>query len=169
MTDPLLTDTEAVALVTALRDSGTTVATAESLTAGLLSATIAGVSGASAVLRGGLVVYATELKHELAAVPATVLASHGPVSAETAAALARGARVRCGADWGVGLTGVAGPGSQDGRPPGLVFCGVAHDERVHIERWQLKGDRWGIRSGAVRAAISALLAQLGTNPPPSAL
>ena len=86
------------ALVATLKARGWTLATAESLTAGLVAATIADVPGASAVLRGGLVVYATDLKHVLADVPQNVLDLHGAVSAETARALATGAAARCRAD-----------------------------------------------------------------------
>ena len=69
--------------------------------------------------------YATELKTALAGVPAELLAAHGPVSPETAAALADGVRERCGADWGIGLTGVAGPDPVDGHEPGRVYLGIA--------------------------------------------
>ncbi|MBF6181521.1 CinA family protein [Nocardia otitidiscaviarum] len=144
-------------LVRALRAAGQTVATAESLTAGLLAATIAGVPGASAVLRGGLVVYATDLKATLAGVSADTLDTDGPVAASTAEQLAVGARIRCGADWGVGLTGVAGPEPQDGRPVGTVFLGLAGPEGTEVIRLKLSGDRWTIRVTAVRAAITELL------------
>ena len=88
-------------VITSLIDAGQTVATCESLTAGLLAATLADVPGASAALRGGLVTYATDLKHTLARVPQEVLAVHGPVARETAIAMADGVRDVCGADWGV--------------------------------------------------------------------
>src|SRR3954453_11190460 len=109
----------------ALLARGETVAAAESLTAGLFCATLATVPGASATLRGGVVVYATELKTALAGVPAELLAAHGPVSPQTAAALADGVRARCAASWGIGLTGVAGPDPVDGHGPGRVYLGVA--------------------------------------------
>lgn len=105
-------------------DAGLTVATAESLTAGLVAATVAAVPGASVVLRGGLVVYATELKHDLAGVDAALLAARGPVDPVVVGQLARGAARRCGADVGVGVTGVAGPEPQDGHPVGEVWIGV---------------------------------------------
>lgn len=147
----------AVDAVAALRSRGWTLATAESLTAGLLAATVAEVPGASAVLRGGLIVYATDLKHELAGVPSDLLARHGAVSAETARALASGAAVRCGADIGVGLTGVAGPDRQEGQPAGTVHLGLCVPGS---EAWsvvlRLDGDRDRIR----RAAVDAALAQI---------
>src|SRR3954449_849531 len=120
----------AVRLHRALLGRGETVAAAESLTAGLFCATLASVPGASATLRGGAVVYATELKTVLAGVPADLLAAHGPGSPETAGALAEGIRARCGATWGVGLTGVAGPDPVDGHGPGRVYLGLADASRT---------------------------------------
>jgi PncC family amidohydrolase len=112
-------------IIEALIRRGETVAAAESLTAGLVCATLADVPGASAALRGGLVVYATDLKTGLAGVDPVLLAEHGAVHPEVAAQLAEGARARCGATWGLGLTGVAGPDPQDGRPVGTVHIAVA--------------------------------------------
>lgn len=115
--------TDAAAVVAVLAARGETVATCESLTAGLVAATLADVPGASAVLRGGLVTYATELKHVLAGVPREVLAP-GVVRREVALAMARGARERCSADWGVATTGVAGPGPADGVSAGTAWLAV---------------------------------------------
>lgn len=145
----------------ALLARGETVAAAESLTAGLFCATLATVPGASATLRGGAVVYATDLKATLAGVPEELLAAHGPVSPETAAALAEGIRLRCTATWGVGLTGVAGPDPVDGHGPGRVYLGVADGDRSDVVRLDLPGSRQQVREGAVAAAIEALLARLG--------
>ncbi|MFF0814112.1 CinA family protein [Rhodococcus sp. NPDC003318] len=159
-TDPLVAGTPAVELVAELTARGQTVATAESLTAGLLSATIAGVPGASAVLRGGLIAYATELKAELAGVDRDTLAADGPVAATTAAELAAGAASRCGADWGIGLTGVAGPDPQDGKPVGTVFLAVAGPDGVHTRQLVVSGSRWQIRRDAVVEAVSDLLGRV---------
>jgi nicotinamide-nucleotide amidase len=145
----------------ALLARGETVAAAESLTAGLFCATLASVPGASATLRGGAVVYATDLKAVLAGVPRDLLAEKGPVSPETAAALAEGIRQRCAATWGVGLTGVAGPDPVDGHAPGLVYVGLAGSGRTDVLPFRLRGDRQAIRSGAVAAALDALLDRLG--------
>jgi nicotinamide-nucleotide amidase len=112
-------------VVAALAARGETLAVAESLTAGLLAATIVEVPGASAVFRGGLIVYATDLKASLAGVDATLLAERGPVDGKVASELARGARDRCGADWGLATTGVAGPTEQDGKAVGTVFVGLS--------------------------------------------
>lgn len=144
--------------VGALRSRGWTLATAESLTAGLLAATIAEVPGASAVLRGGVIVYATDLKHALADVPEDILALHGAVSAETARSLATGAARRCGADVGVGLTGVAGPDRQEGHPAGTVHLGLVAPGR---EAWSvpllLAGDRETIRRAACETALEQII------------
>jgi nicotinamide-nucleotide amidase len=144
----------------ALLGRGETVAAAESLTAGLFCATLATVPGASATLRGGAVVYATELKAVLAGVPADLLREHGPVSPETAAALAEGIRVRCGATWGVGLTGVAGPDPVDGHEPGRVYLGLADGRMTDVVRLDLDGDRQAVREGSVAAAFEGLLTRL---------
>jgi nicotinamide-nucleotide amidase len=144
----------------ALLTRGATVAAAESLTAGLLCATLATVPGASATLRGGAVVYATDLKTTLAGVPADLLAAHGPVSPETAAALAEGIRTVCSASFGIGLTGVAGPNPVDGHGPGTVFLGVSDGQRTDVARLDLPGDRPAVRAGAVTGAFTALLDRL---------
>ncbi|KIA65215.1 competence protein [Nocardia vulneris] len=155
--DPLIAGAPAVDLVRTLTAAGQTVATAESLTAGLVAATIAGVPGASAVLRGGLVVYATDLKHSLGGVSDEVLETEGPVAASTAEQLAVGARTRCGADWGVALTGVAGPDPQDGHAVGTVFLGLAGPGHTEVMRWKLRGERWTIRLEATHIALRELL------------
>jgi nicotinamide-nucleotide amidase len=154
--------TDAAARVhAALRARGETVAAAESLTAGLFCATLASVPGASATLRGGAVVYATDLKAVLAGVPEDLLAAHGPVSPQTAAALAEGIRARCAATWGIGLTGVAGPEPVDGHGPGRVYLGIADGRRTDVAELDLPGDRQQVRAGAVAAACEGLLARLG--------
>src|SRR5690606_19869585 len=107
-----------------LTEVGQTVAAAESLSAGLVGATFAEVPGSSAVLRGGLVVSAAALKRVRAVVSRGLLAAYGPVHRDVAARVGGGARLRCETDWGLGLTGVAGPGSQDGVRPGIVHVAV---------------------------------------------
>lgn len=167
-------------IVEALTAAGETVAFCESLTAGLATAALAKVPGASAVLRGGLVTYSTDLKHTLAGVPRELLASHGPVAAETAEAMAVGARSACGSDWAVSLTGVAGPQEQDGHPVGEAFIGIARPDgsttSVHAvsrsgSRYSLSphasepvpvllGDRDEIRRAAVESALEHLLTEM---------
>lgn len=137
-----------------------TVAVAESLTGGLLAAALSETPGASATLRGGLVVYATDLKASLAGVPDALLAEHGPVHPEVARALADGARSACAADWGVGVTGVAGPESQGGQPVGTLWVGVSQQGSSWVTPAQLTGSRAEIRAAAVRVALEALAGRL---------
>jgi nicotinamide-nucleotide amidase len=150
----------------ALLDRGETVAAAESLTAGLFCATLATVPGASATLRGGAVVYATDLKTTLAGVPADLLAAHGPVSEFTAAALAEGIRTRCSATWGVGLTGVAGPDPVDGHAPGRVYLALSDGVVTVVHELDLPGDRAAIRAAAVEVATLRLLDRLSEHTVP---
>ncbi|SDT77894.1 CinA family protein [Actinoplanes derwentensis] len=154
----------AVAAVRALAGRGETLATAESLTGGLVAATIVAIPGVSAVFRGGLVVYATELKQVLAGVPGVLLDERGPVDPDVAAALAEGARDRCGADWGVSTTGVAGPEPQDGKPVGLVYVAVAGPDRTEVRELRLTGDRAAIRSESVTAVLQLLTDSLRDRP-----
>ena len=137
------------------------VATAESLTAGLLVATLAGVAGASEVLRGGLITYTEHTKIVLAGVAPQILDEVGPVAGPTARALAVGARQRCDATWGVGLTGVAGPEPHGGHEVGTVFMGLAgpgESGAIEVVELRLRGTRWDIRISAVRESISRLRA-----------
>jgi nicotinamide-nucleotide amidase len=136
----------AAAAVHLLADRGETLAVAESLTGGLLAATIVEIAGVSAVFRGGL--------------PADLLRERGPVDADVAVALARGARERCGTDWGVSTTGVAGPEPQDGTPVGTVFVAVAGPDRAEVRRLGLDGNRAAVRDESVTAALDLLTEQL---------
>lgn len=119
-----LADPALALLIGRLKTAELTVATAESLTGGLLAALLTEIPGASAVVRGGLVVYATELKASLAGVEEHLLAERGPVDPDVAVGLADGARAVCGATIGIGLTGVAGPDPQHGLAVGTVFVAV---------------------------------------------
>ncbi|WP_447009374.1 CinA family protein [Saccharothrix hoggarensis] len=143
-------------VVRALKRRGETVATAESLTAGLVTAELTSVPGSSAVVRGGLVVYATDLKHALAGVDAALLADRGAVHPEVARQLAEGARERCGATWGLGLTGVAGPDSQDGVAPGTVHIGLSGPSGSFVDTLTLGGDRHEVRARSTAAALDLL-------------
>ena len=140
-----------------------TVATAESLTGGLVAATLVEIPGVSAAFRGGLVVYATELKHLLAGVGEDLLAERGPVDPDVALALAAGARERCGADWGLATTGVAGPDPQGGKPVGLVYVAVAGPDGSTVRELRLSGSRAEIRATTVSAVLDLLVDRL---PPP---
>jgi nicotinamide-nucleotide amidase len=154
----------AVTLLDALKARHQTIAVAESLTGGLLAATIVDVPGASAAFRGGLIVYATDLKATLAGVPQPLLDANGPVDPSVAAALAAGARERCGADWGIATTGVAGPQPQAGQPVGRVYIAVAGHGDPVVRELDLTGDRAAIRRAAVAAALDLAAARVLETP-----
>ena len=135
---------------------GQTVAVAESLTGGLLGAALTARPGSSASYRGGVVVYATDLKRSLAGVPEQVLAEHGAVSEQTAGAMAAGVRERLGADWGLAVTGVAGPDQQEGKPVGTVFVGVAGPMGQDVKQLRVPGDRERVRTITVTLALDQL-------------
>lgn len=139
-----------------LRTAAATLATAESLTGGLLGAALTAVPGSSGAYRGGVVAYASELKRSLLDVPAEVLSRYGAVDTRTAAAMARGVRDRCGATYGLATTGVAGPERQDGQPPGTAYValdGPGHGEVVTL---RLVGDRDTVRAQVVARALDLL-------------
>ncbi|SEG61422.1 competence/damage-inducible protein cinA [Thermomonospora echinospora] len=134
-----------------LAERAATVAVAESLTGGLLGAELTAMPGSSATYAGGVIAYATRLKHELLGVPADLLAAEGAVHPGVAAAMAAGVRDRLGADYGLAVTGVAGPEPQGGRPVGTVFVAVAgpgSDPVVTAPRLPVPGT-----GGRVRAPI----------------
>ncbi|TDD38487.1 CinA family nicotinamide mononucleotide deamidase-related protein [Actinomadura sp. KC06] len=108
-----------------LAERSATVATAESLTGGLIGAELTAMPGSSATFAGGMVTYATETKHRLLGVPAELLAEEGAVHPDVAAAMAAGVRDALNATYGLAVTGVAGPDPQDGRPVGTIYIGVA--------------------------------------------
>ncbi|MFI2713231.1 CinA family protein [Micromonospora sp. NPDC018662] len=146
----------AASVVHRLHECGQTLATVESLTGGLLAAAIVEIAGVSSIYRGGLVVYATELKATLAGVPEDLLAARGPVDPDVAVALAEGGRQRCGADWGLATTGVAGPEPQGDKPVGLVYVAVTGPTGSDVRRLDLDGGRDHIRSAAVIEALRLL-------------
>ena len=147
-------DERAVSLVAALTSQRRTVAVAESLTGGQVSATLVGVPGASAVLRGAVVAYATELKADLLGVDRDLLAARGAVDPDVARQMAVGVRDRLGADVGLATTGVAGPTWQDGHPPGTVHVAVCWADGVTVRSFLLDGDRPQVRAAAVDAVLA---------------
>lgn len=151
---------EVIGLLAAYR---LTAATAESLTGGLLGQVLTEVPGASAVYRGGLITYATDLKQSLAGVDSEVLESAGAVAAETALQMAAGCARACSADWGMATTGVAGPEPQEGHPVGTVFVAVARADgsgRASAEL-ALAGGRQQIREQSVAAVLHLLRESVG--------
>ena len=157
MTDDTVLAADVISLLAA---HGETLAVAESLTGGLVTSTLVAVPGASGVLRGGVVSYATDLKHLLLGVDTELLRRVGPVHPEVAVAMAIGARYRLGATWAVATTGVAGPDAQDGHPVGTVDLAVAGPKQVICRHLMLTGDRAAIRGGTVAAALLLLRDQI---------
>ena len=136
---------------------GLTAGTAESLTAGQVAAALADVPGASAMLRGGVVSYASEVKARLLGVPEGLLEEAGSVDPEVARAMALGARKALGADYAVATTGAAGPEPHGGKPVGTVFVAVAGPSGSVVAGPHFAGSRADIRAAATGAALSALL------------
>jgi nicotinamide-nucleotide amidase len=146
-----------------LSERGETLATAESLTAGLVSSTFADIPGASRVLRGGATAYATDVKLSLLGVSDDVVARFGVVSAACASEMASGARRVFGADWGLSTTGVAGPDPQDGIAAGTVVVGVAGPGGGRTRDLHLAGTRNEVRATAVDQVFALLLEQLNVS------
>ena len=144
-----------------LRESGLTLALAESCTGGLVSKLVTDQPGSSAYFRGGVVSYTNDVKEALLGVPREILEAHGAVSAETAQAMAEGVRRRLGADVGIAVTGISGPGA-DGtdKPVGLTFIWFAGPGVSLGRRFAFEGDRWANRRQAAEAALRLLLEQV---------
>jgi nicotinamide-nucleotide amidase len=140
------------------------VATAESCTGGLVAAALTAIAGSSDVVERSFVAYSNEAKIELLGVAADTIAAHGGVSAQTAAAMARGAVTHAPVDLAVSVTGIAGPGgSTPQKPVGLVYLGVARrDGTAHIERRVFSGNRTEIRNAALLLALEMLRDEAGS-------
>lgn len=157
--------TDAEHIVERLGELGWTIGIAESLTGGEVCSQLVAVAGASRVVRGGIVAYATELKHRLLGVDALVLELGGPVQAKVARQMAEGVRDAvavdgAAADVGVATTGIAGPTSSDGQPVGTVFVAVSTPLGTRVELLQLEGDRDQIRQRTARRALRMVLEAL---------
>ncbi|WP_125775251.1 CinA family protein [Antribacter gilvus] len=154
----------AAEVLTAAGARGWTVGVAESLTGGLVTATLVSVPGASAVLRGGVVAYATDLKAGLLGVDADLLNEYGAVDPRVAAQMATGVRVATGADVGLATTGVAGPDPQDGKEPGLVYVAVSTPDSEEVRRLRLGGERSEVIGAAARGVLELALEVLARIP-----
>ncbi len=148
-------------IIDELRRQGLTIAVAESLSGGLLVAELIKTAGASDVVRGGVVAYATDVKRSVLGVDAAQLEATGPVDAEVARQMAIGVRRVLAhegipADIGISTTGVAGPGPQDDHPAGTVYIGLAIEDSLTSHRLQLAGNRDTIRALTVEAALGIL-------------
>ena len=143
-------------LIARLASRGLTVAVAESLTGGLLCAELTEVPGASAVVRGGVVAYATDIKASALGVSEQLLSEVGAVDRDVAVAMATGVARKLGADIGLSTTGVAGPDPQDGKPVGTVFIACVWGEKHTVQELSLVGTRNEIRALTVQSALSLL-------------
>lgn len=147
--------------VAALAAAGATLATAESLTGGMLGERITSVSGSSAVYRGGVISYCNAVKAGALGVSQEDLDTLGAVSAPVAEQMAQGARQRLAADYALSTTGIAGPNSDEtGKPVGLVYIACAGPRGCRVQELHLAGDRAAIRQATCRAALQLLLETL---------
>jgi nicotinamide-nucleotide amidase len=145
--------------------AGLTIATAESCTGGLMSGRLTDLAGSSAYVLGGLTVYSNEAKVALAGVPPALIEVHGAVSPEVASALSAGARQRLGADLGIGITGIAGPGGgSEAKPVGTVCLSVAAPWGVEERTVRLPGSRADVRDRTTTVALHMLRALLLQRP-----
>lgn len=150
--------TQIEVLVQFLKNKKLTVATAESCTGGLLGKSITDISGSSAVYPGGVISYCNRIKQEILGVDQDLLDSLGPVSEPVARQMAEGVRRVIGADLGVGITGIAGPNSDDtGRPVGLVYVSASDGKTTLVREHHFDGDRGAIRAQAAEAAAELAL------------
>jgi nicotinamide-nucleotide amidase len=160
---PLTAPACAALVVRHLTDRRQTVAVAESLTGGLVLATLVSVPGASAAVRGGVVAYATDTKTSMLGVDRDLLDRAGPVDPDVVAAMATGVRERLGADWGIATTGVAGPDTKSGKAVGTVYLGIAdpHGEVHAVAPTMVAGrSRDEIREATVLAVLDLLRLRL---------
>ncbi|MDW4573102.1 CinA family protein [Microbacterium sp. M3] len=148
---------EAVALLRALDARGWSIAAAESLTGGRVTATLVDVPGASAHVRGGIVAYATDLKASALGVEPDLLAARGAVDPTVAEQMAQGVRRVLRADVGLATTGVAGPDPQDGHAVGTVYVAVATPETAIVSALSLSGTRDEIRTRSVQGVLELAL------------
>ncbi|MCU1520627.1 MAG: damage-inducible protein CinA [Arthrobacter sp.] len=138
-------------------ERGLTVATGESLTAGMVAAVLADIPGASGMLQGGVVSYQNSVKADVLGVPRELLDAVGAVDGQVAAAMAAGARRICGADIGLSTTGVAGPEPHGGKDVGAVYIGIATADGSTAYPYSFEGNRPEIRALACAAALERLL------------
>jgi nicotinamide-nucleotide amidase len=157
-----MTPTVAEELVERLSAAGQTVAVAESLTGGLVTAALTDVAGASQVVRGGVLAYATDLKAQVLGVDEALLAQVGAVDADVAEQMAGGVRTLMGATYGLATTGVAGPDQAEGKPVGTVFVAVAGPGTSRVQALRLSGNRGDVRAHSVLAVLALLAQELGS-------
>ena len=140
---------------------GKTLATAESCTGGMIGAALTAVPGASKVYKGGIISYWSDVKQELLGVDPEDLKNLGPVSAQVAGSMADGARKALHTDYGISVTGLAGPdGDEFGKPVGTVFVGLSTRSKTVARQFRFYGDREDVRNQAARAALEFILEEV---------
>ena len=138
-----------------LRSSQSTLATAESITGGLISGALTDIPGSSDVFLGGVVAYSAAAKSSLLGVDRELMTRHGVVSAEVASAMAQGALHAFGSSWAIATTGVAGPGASEGVAAGTIWIAVAHaGDAPESQLLLLSGDRQQVRSETIARAFT---------------
>ena len=150
----------AIALGKKLLEQHKTLAFAESCTGGLASSLVTDVAGSSEYLVGSAVTYTNEAKHKLLEVQEATLTNYGAVSEQTACEMAQGVRKLFGSDFGVGITGNAGPGGSEGKPVGLVYIAVATGEEVYCNEYLFTADRIENKLRIALTAISMVIDKL---------
>ena len=150
----------AIVLGKKLLEQHKTLAFAESCTGGLASSLVTDVAGSSEYLVGSAVTYTNEAKHKLLEVKETTLTSYGAVSEQTACEMAQGVRKLFGSDFGVGITGNAGPGGSEGKPVGLVYIAVATGREVYCKEYLFTADRIENKLRIALTAISMVIDKL---------
>ena len=140
---------------------GRTLVTAESCTGGGIGAALTAVPGSSAVYKGGIISYTNQVKQDMLGVDPGVLLKYGAVSEQVAREMAVGVRLRLGADIGVSVTGLAGPGGDEfGNPVGTVHIGYADENGSKVFSHCFTGDRQTVRKCAVRTALEIILSEI---------
>lgn len=148
-------------IIEGCRAKGLTIATAESCTGGLIGGCLTEIAGSSAVVDRGFIVYSNDAKQALLGVPSETLEIHGAVSAETALAMAKGARERAGVDIAVAVTGIAGPGGgSDEKPVGLVHLALASGGGLDAACEVFPGDRRAVRAATIERGLRLIRAAL---------
>lgn len=150
----------AIVLGKKLLEQHKTLAFAESCTGGLASSLVTDIAGSSEYLVGSAVTYTNEAKHKLLEVQETTLTSYGAVSEQTACEMAQGVRKLFGSDFGVGITGNAGPGGSEGKPVGLVYIAIATGEEVYCKEYLFTSNRIENKLRIALTAISMVIDKL---------
>ena len=150
----------AIVLGKKLLEQHKTLAFAESCTGGLASSLVTDIAGSSEYLVGSAVTYTNEAKHKLIEVQETTLTSYGAVSEQTACEMAQGVRKLFGSDFGVGITGNAGPGGSEGKPVGLVYIAIATGEEVYCKEYLFTSNRIENKLRIALTAISMVIDKL---------